>query len=73
MEQEQKKSESNIERLANELADTNRYLRHTFSFRMIMIRGLITGIATVIGASVIASILFSLLRLVFGDIPYLDI
>ena len=61
---------SNIERLANELADTNRYLRYTFSFKMIVVRGLITGFAIVIGSTVLASILFSIVQVLFGDVPF---
>ena len=67
-EQEQR---SSIERLTEELADTNHYLRYTFSFKMIILRGLITGVALVVGSTVVAGILFSLIQLLFGTLPFI--
>jgi|GEM_PF-6831611 len=63
-------STSNIERLANELAETNSRLKHAFSFRMIILRGLITGFAIVVGSTIFASIVFSILRFIFGDLSF---
>ena len=62
---------SNIERLADEIHDTNVYLKEIFSIRMVIVRGLITGFVIVIGSTVLASIMFSILHLIFGDIPYI--
>lgn len=62
---------SNVERLAQEVADTKAFLKATFSFRMIVLRGVLTGFAIVVGSTVIASIIFALVQLVFGDVPYI--
>lgn len=62
--------ESRIERLINELEDTNNILRKTFSIRMIILRGLVTGLAIVIGSTIVAGVLLSSAKAVFGDIPY---
>jgi hypothetical protein len=64
-------NQSNIERLANEMAETNNFLKTTFSFRMIILRGILTGFTIVLGSTVIASIIFALVQLVFGDVPYI--
>lgn len=69
--QDRPDSTSPVERLAEELADTNRYLRYTFSLKMIVVRGVITGCAIVIGSTVFASILFSVVQLIFGDVPFI--
>ena len=70
MEQEPKQNPSNIERLVEELSGTNQYLRHAFSLRMIILRGLVTGVAIVVGSTVFAGLLFSLIGLIFGDLPF---
>ena len=62
---------SSIEKLANELAQTNEYLEYAFSMKMVVIRGLVTGFAIVIGSTVLVSITLSILQLLFGDIPYM--
>lgn len=61
--------ESRVERLTNELADTNALIRHTFSTKMIIYRGVITGLAVVIGSTIIASILLSSWNALFGNLP----
>ena len=61
---------SNIERLAQELSDTNKHLKHAFSLRMIVLRGLITGFAIVVGSTIFASIAFSIIRYIFGDVSF---
>ena len=61
--------ESKLGRLADELEKTNDLIENTFSYKMIVIRGLLTGVAVVAGSTILASILFSGIRLIFGDIP----
>jgi len=61
---------SNIERLAQELSDTNKHLKQAFSLRMIVLRGLITGFAIVVGSTIFASIAFSIIRYIFGDVSF---
>ena len=62
---------SNIERLAQEVADTHAFLESVFSFRALVARGIITGLAIVIGSTVFASIIFALIQFIFGDIPFI--
>lgn len=63
----QSDSVSNIERLIIEISDTNQFLRRVFSFRMILLRGLLSGFAFVIGSTVLVSLIISAVALIFGD------
>jgi len=68
--QPEQQEESRIERLINELENTNKILRDTFSIRAIIIRGLLTGLAIVIGSTIVVSLLLSGAQAIFGDIPF---
>ncbi len=63
-------STSNIEKLVLELNETNTHLKRAFSLKMIVVRGVITGFAIVIGSTIFASIAFSVLRFIFGDVSF---
>lgn len=60
-------STSKLERLIQEIADTNQFLRRAFSFRMIIIRGLLSGFAFVLGSTVLVSLIISASAIIFGD------
>jgi len=65
-------SGSKIGRLANELEKTNDIMKNAFSLRMIIIRGLLTGVAIVVGSTIVVSITVSGLRYIVGDdIPFI--
>ena len=62
-----------IDRLISEIGHMNEMISSRFSKRQAMIRGLVTGFFTVIGATIVTSIAVSLLTYFFGDsIPYLS-
>lgn len=69
----EKGEDSRLERLIKEIEKMNGLLKHTFSWKTVIFRGVITGLFTVIGATIIASLLFSFLTMLFGDsIPFLS-
>ena len=67
------KNETRIGRLIDEIENMNNMLASRFSKRQAMIRGLITGFFTVIGATVVTSIAVTALTYFFGEnIPFLS-
>ncbi|MFW0871077.1 MAG: hypothetical protein ACKKL4_01315 [Patescibacteria group bacterium] len=70
-EHHEKNIHTSIEELTQEVAETKEFLQSTFSLRMIVMRGVLTGFAVVLGSTVLASIIFTIVQLVFGDVPYI--
>ena len=63
--------EHTLKQLEHELQTINMHLRRAYSLPWVFARGLATGFAIVIGSTVLVGIVLSIIRVVFGDIPYL--
>jgi hypothetical protein len=56
------------EALNKNLTQLNKNIERQTSLKFIVIRGIVTGLATVVGASIVAGIVFSVLSNTVGDV-----
>lgn len=57
---------SKLDRLTEEISETNELLKSTNDPKKIILRGLLYGLSTVVGATILVSIIYSFVR----DIPF---
>jgi len=67
---EESGEKSRLERLVKELEETNRILRHVYAWPTIIMRGLVFGLATVVGATFLAGLTTAILE-IFIDVPFI--